>query len=108
MSQAALLKLLPKNINPAQVRAALTKVLMRQFAGEQNFNSGWLVIGLNGPQSSISEKNITNGNIYLCCSIFLALGLDRDEEFWRAPDAEWSSVKAWNGGHAQADQSINF
>lgn len=108
LSQAALLKLLPKNINPAQVRAALTKVLMRQFAGEQNFNSGWLVIGLNGPQSSISEKNITNGNIYLCCSIFLALGLDRDEEFWRAPDAEWSSVKAWNGGHAQADQSINF
>ena len=108
LSQAALLKLLPKNINPAQVRSALTKVLMRQFAGEQNFNSGWLVIGLNGPQSSISEKNITNGNIYLCCSIFLALGLDRDDEFWRAPDAEWSSVKAWNGGQAQADQSISF
>lgn len=108
LSQAALLKLLPKNINPAQVRSALTKVLMRQFAGEQNFNSEWLVIGLNGPQSSISEKNITNGNIYLCCSIFLALGLDMNDEFWKAPAAEWSSVKAWNGGQAQADQSISF
>lgn len=108
LSQAALLKLLPKNINPAQVRSALTKVLMRQFEGEQNFDSGWLVIGLNGSQTSISEKNITNGNIYLCCSIFLALGLDRDDEFWKAPAAEWSSVKAWNGGQAQSDQSISF
>ena len=108
LSQAALLKILPRNINPAQVRSALTKVLMRQFAGEQNFNSEWLVIGLNGPQSSISEKNITNGNIYLCCSIFLALGLETEDEFWNAPAAEWSSVKAWNGGQAQADQSIDF
>ena len=108
LSQAALLKILPRNINPAQVRSALTKVLMRQFAGEQNFNSEWLVIGLNGSQSSISEKNITNGNIYLCCSIFLALGLETEDEFWKAPAAEWSSVKAWNGGQAQADQSIDF
>ena len=108
LSQAALLKILPRNINPAQVRSALTKVLMRQFAGEQNFNSGWLVIGLNGPQSSISEKNITNGNIYLCCSIFLALGLETEDEFWKSPAAEWSSVRAWNGAQAQADQSINF
>ena len=108
LSQAALLKILPRNINPAQVRSALTKVLKRQFECNQNFNSGWLVIGLNGPQSSISEKNITNGNIYLCCSIFLALGLETEDEFWNAPAAEWSSVKAWNGGQAQADQSIDF
>ena len=108
LSQAALLKILPKNINPAQVRSALTKVLKRQFEGNQNFNSEWLVIGLNGPQSTISEKNITNGNIYLSCSIFLALGLENDDEFWNSPAAEWSSVKAWNGSQVQADQSINF
>ena len=108
LSQATLLKILPRNIDPAQVRSALTKVLMRQFGGNQNFNSGWLTIGLNGHQSSISEKNITNGNIYLCCSIFLPLGLDINDDFWISPAAEWSSVKAWNGSQIQPDQSIDF
>lgn len=108
LSQAALLNILPRNINPAQVRSALTKVLMRQFGGNQNFGSGWLIIGLNGPQDSIAEKNITNGNIYLCCAIFLALGLDANDKFWTLPAAEWSSVKAWSGKPVEADQVIDF
>ena len=108
LSQAALLKILPRNINPAQVRSALTKVLAKQFSGNQNFNNGWLVIGLNGSQKSISEKNITNGNIYLCCAIFLALGLDANDSFWTSPAAEWSSLKAWNGNQIEQDQIINF
>ena len=47
LSQAALLKILPRNISQAQVRCALTKVIQRQFEGNQNFNSeGWLICGL--------------------------------------------------------------
>lgn len=109
LSQAILFKILPRNINPAQVRSALTMVLRRQFRGTQNFNpDGWLLIGLNGSQLSISEENITNGSIYLCCSIFLALGLEMNDAFWSSPADEWTSVKAWNGSPSQPDQSIDF
>ncbi len=109
LSQAALLKILPRNINPAQVRSALTKVLRRQFQNKNNFNTdGWLIIGLNGSQIDISENNINTGSLYLCCAIFLALGLDSNDLFWTAPAAEWSSLKAWNGNQIQQDQSINF
>ena len=109
LSQAALLKILPRNINPAQVRSALTKVLRRQFQNKNNFNTdGWLIIGLNGSQIDISENDINTGSLYLCCAIFLALGLDSNDLFWTAPAAEWSSLKAWNGNQIQQDQSINF
>ena len=109
LSQAALLKILPRNINPAQVRSALTKVLRRQFQNKNNFNTdGWLIIGLNGSQIDISENDINTGSLYLCCAIFLALGLDSNDLFWTAPSAEWSSLKAWNGNQIQQDQSINF
>ena len=109
LSQAALLKILPRNINPAQVRSALASVLKKQFAGNQNFDAnGWLTIGLNGQQMDISEPDINTGGIYLCCSIFLALGLDGNDLFWTAPFEEWSSLKAWNGHQIPSDQSINF
>ena len=109
LSQAALLNILPRNINPAQVRSALTKVIVKQFQGTQNFNpEGWLVIGLNGPQIDISEKNINTGSLYLCCSVFLALGLDMNNPFWNTPSAEWTSLKAWNGHQVQRDQPIDF
>ena len=88
LSQAALLKILPRNISQAQVRCALTKVIQRQFEGNQNFNSeGWLICGLNGSQMEICEDN----NV-----------------FWESPSEEWSSQKAWNGHQIQPDQSINF
>ena len=109
LSQAALLKILPRNINPTQVRSALTKVLKRQFADNNNFDSaGWLIIGLKGSQIDISESDINTGSLYMCCSIFLALGLDVNDQFWTAPASEWSSVKAWNGHPIQSDQSIDF
>ena len=109
LSQAALLKILPRNINPAQVRSALTKVLRAQFGNKNNFNAdGWLIVGLNGSQTGIAEENINTGSLYLCCAIFLPLGLSYNDMFWTAPAAEWSSVKAWNGHQLQQDQSINF
>ena len=109
LSQAALLKILPRNIDPAQVRSALTKVLRAQFENKNNFNAdGWLVIGLNGSQIDISENNVNTGSLYACCAVFLPLGLGFNDSFWTAPFAEWSSLKAWNGHQIQKDQSINF
>ena len=109
LSQAALLKILPRNINPAQVRSALTKVLQRQFMNSANMTSdGWLIVGLNGSQMDISEKDINTGSLYMCCAVFLALGLNFNDPFWNSPSAQWSSVKAWSGNQIQQDQSINF
>ena len=109
LSQAALLKILPRNINPAQVRSALTKVLRAQFGNNNNFDdNGWLIIGLNGSQKDIGENNINTGSLYMCCTAFLPLGLDNNDIFWTAPFVEWSSLKAWNGHEIQKDQSINF
>ena len=109
LSQAALLKILPRNISPAQVRCALTEVLKRFFDGNQNFTSdGWLLMGLYGSQDEIAEKNVTTGSLYLCCAVFLPLGLDENDVFWNTPSADWTSKKAWNGNQIQPDQSINF
>lgn len=109
LAQASLLKALPRNINPAQVRSALTKILIKQFGDNHNFNSaGWLLVGLQGSQMDISESDINTGSLYLCCSVFLTLGLREDDVFWTSPFAEWSSLSAWNGHDIQKDQSINF
>jgi hypothetical protein len=109
LSQAALLKILPRNIKPAQVRSALTAVLKKQFSDNQNFTkNGWLVVGLNGPQLDISENDINTGSLYFCCSVFLALGLPYSDLFWTEPYAEWTSIQAWNGNEIQKDQSIDF
>ena len=109
LSQAALLKVLPRNISAAQVRCALTKVIKRQFGSNQNFNTeGWLICGFNGSQIEMCEDNINTGSLYACCAIFLPLGLSQNDYFWKAPFEEWSSLKAWNGHQIEADQTINF
>lgn len=109
LSQSALLRILPKNIEPAQVRSALTKVLRVQFNEDQNFdNDGWLSVGLNGNQLSISEPEINTGSLYLCSTIFLPLGLSFNDSFWSSPFVEWSTLKAWNGNPIEPDKSIDF
>ena len=109
LSQAALLKILPRNINPAQVRSALTAILKKQFGDNKNFSSnGWLLLGLNGSQTDISESDINTGSLYFCCTVFLPLGLDSSDVFWTSQSAEWTSVQAWNGHQIQKDQAIDF
>ena len=100
---------MPKNIAPAQVRTALTAVLKSHFAGNHNFDgNGWLTVGINGNQLDASEKNINSGSVYLCCEVFLPLGLSFNDPFWSDPFEEWSSLKAWNGHSIDVDQSIDF
>jgi hypothetical protein len=109
LSQVSLLKALPKNMAPAQVRAALTKVLRNLFEGNQNFiKDNWLALGLNGHQSDIAEADVNTGSLYLCCAVFLPLGLDSNDPFWNDESEEWTSLKAWNGRETGVDQSINF
>ena len=109
LSQAVLLKVLPKNISHAQVRCGLTAVLKKQFEGNQNFDdNGWLICGFNGSQLPICENNIDTGSLYLCCAIFLPLGLKEKDVFWNSHDEDWSSLKAWTGKALRIDQSIDF
>ena len=109
LSQVSLLKILPRNIQPAQVRSALTKVLRNLFDGHQNLSKeNWLILGLNGHQKDLAEKDVNTGSLYLCCAVFLALGLDANDPFWTDEPAEWTSVKAWRGHPTQKDQPINF
>lgn len=109
LSQAALMKILPRNINPAQVRSALTAVLKKQFDGNQNVASnGWLLVGLNGSQLEISENDINTGSVYFCCTIFLPLGLEAGDAFWTSESADWTSIQAWAGQPIPKDQTIDF
>lgn len=108
LSQAVLFRILPSMINPAQVRSALTQVLMNQFKENQNFSQEWLVIGVNGSQVNAAETHVTTGGLYSCCEVFLPLGLPPNDPFWTAPFEEWTTLKAWNGGQILRDQPIDF
>ena len=109
LAQVSLLKVLPRNIEPSQVRSALTKVLRKLFEGNQNFtNEHWLISGLNGHQVDIAENDFNTGTLYMCCSVFLPLGLDANDPFWSDEFSEWTSLKAWNGHVTETDKSIDF
>ena len=83
LSQMSLMKRLPEKLLGGQVRCALTAVLHRQFATPNNFDkNGWLKIGLSGNQINMSESYINTGSLYMCATIFLALGLPAEDSFW--------------------------
>jgi alpha-glucuronidase len=98
LSQAALTGLLPASVSKAQVRCALTAVIKRQMSVDRNFDAdGWLTLGFAGHQPALAERYISTGSLYLCSVAFVALGLPADDEFWSAPDAEWTGKKVWSG-----------
>ena len=66
LADAALLHLLPAEINPAQVRCALTAVMQRQFNQPHTFDTnGWLRVGYAGSQINMGEEYINTGSIYV-------------------------------------------
>jgi hypothetical protein len=98
LSQLALHHQLPDELPPAQVRSALTTVIINQFQAEGTFDkAGWLQIGFCGDQSEIGENYISTGSLYLCSVGLLHLGLAATDRFWTDPNMEWTSIKAWNG-----------
>ncbi|MCC9135605.1 DUF2264 domain-containing protein [Pontibacter silvestris] len=98
---------LPEELDPAQVRSALTAVIRKTLDAPSTFTKdGWLNIGLYGSQPGIAEFYITTGSLYLCSAIFLPLGLPESDEFWSAPPAAWTAVKVWSGQDLPADHAL--
>lgn len=106
LAQMALLNQLPEGVSPSQVRCALTAVLHRMMDAKGTFDAnGWLSIGFSGHQPSIGEDYISTGSTYLCSVGLLPLGLPASHPFWAAPDAPWTSVKAWSGVDLPPDKA---
>lgn len=108
LAHAALLGILPEGLPGAQVRSALSAVIRRQLATPGNFDrNGWLTVGFSGHQLHMSEPYINTGSEYLCCAVFLPLGLPAEDPFWSAPAAAWSQKKAWAGEDIGADHALH-
>jgi hypothetical protein len=105
----ALENTLPEDIAPAQVRCALTAVMKRMFIPETFTPEGWLTLGLVGNQQSAIADSYTNtGSLYLTSLVFLPLGLPTAHDFWNAPFAEWTQVKAWSGKPFKKDYAVDY
>ena len=108
LAQAALLHQLPATVSVAQVRCALTAVILRQFQSADNFDAnGWLRVGFTGDQLTMSEAYINTGSLYLCTAGFLPLGLPPTDAFWQEPYCEWTNAKAWSGKSVKADKALS-
>jgi hypothetical protein len=108
LSQVALMKALPKEMQPQQVRMALYSVISKQIAAKNTFDTnGWLRIGFYGHQPVVGEYYISTGSLYLCSTAFLVLGLPPSDPFWSEPDADWTQKKIWNGEAVPIDHAID-
>ena len=87
LAQVSLMKKLPKEIKPAQVRCALTKAMKRQLVKGTYDKDGWLTLGFCGHQPRLAEKYVSTGSLYMCTLVFLPLGLDAMDEFWSSGPA---------------------
>lgn len=107
LSQVSLMKALPGELTPAQVRSALYAVVKKQIEAPGTFDEkGWLKIGFYGHQPNIAEGYICTGSLYLCSEVFLVLGLDSQDPFWSAPSVDWTQKKLWSGASVPIDHAI--
>jgi len=106
LSQISLLKELPADISPGQVRSALSLVIYRLMTAPNTFDAGgWLRLGLSGHQPNIGEYYITTGSLYLCTVGLLPLGLPANDPFWTSAAQDWTSRKVWKGLDLPADHA---
>jgi len=107
LAQIALMKQLPGDISPAQVRSALSAVIYREIEAPGTFDDkGWLTIGVAGHQPNIGEGYISTGSLYLCTTGLISLGLPENDPFWTLPSAEWTAKKIWKGIDLAADHAL--
>ncbi|MCI8623831.1 MAG: DUF2264 domain-containing protein [Provencibacterium sp.] len=107
LSQAALEHILFPGLAPAQVRCALTAVIQRIMESSGVFDAqGWLRPGVYGYQPGLGEGYICTGSLYLCCAVFLALGLPPEDPFWKDENVRWTSQRVAAGEDLQCDHSI--
>ncbi|MFY9151630.1 MAG: DUF2264 domain-containing protein [Prolixibacteraceae bacterium] len=108
LAQMSLQQLLPEELNPAQVRSALSVVIQKMIEAPGVFDSnGWLQIGFYGHQPDIAESYISTGSLYLCSVGLLPLGLPASDPFWTGAHQDWTSRKIWSGQNFQADHAIH-
>ncbi len=108
LSQMSLLKRLPGEVKPAQIRCALTAVMKKQMTAPDTFDgNGWLRIGMYGSQLCAGESYICTGSLYLCSVALLPLGLPASDDFWNAPAEPWTQVKVWSGEEFPIDRSLH-
>jgi hypothetical protein len=107
LSQVSLMNQLPDELNPGQVRSALSAVIQRMIEAPGTFDSeGWLTIGFCGHQPAIGESYISTGSLYLCTTGMVALGLSANHQFWTSPAEDWTSKKAWSGVDLKNDHAL--
>lgn len=107
LSKIALMRQLPQDVLPQQVRCALHEVVKKQMEAPGTFDKdGWLQIGLYGHQPGVGEPYISTGSLYLCSEVFLILGLPSSDPFWQNADADWTAKKAWKGEPIPIDHAI--
>ena len=107
LAQMAWRRELPAEVQPAQVRGALTAVIRRMIEAPGTFDAaGWLRPGFCGYQPALAESYISTGSLYLCVTGLLPLGLPPADEFWSAPPARWTSQKLWAGENLPADHAL--
>ncbi len=98
LSMLAWQQKLPSELTEGQVRSALTAVMKRMYASDDNFNEkGFLTLGFTGQQTDIADVYTNNGSLYMTTLAFLPLGLPADHSFWTSPAEDWTSKKAWEG-----------
>ena len=98
---------LPDDLDPAQVRCALTAVLGRTLGAPGTYDgNGFLNPGLAGHQPSLLECYSSNGSAYQAATVFQVLGLSPSDPFWSNPDQPWTSVRAFRGDDIQADHAL--
>lgn len=109
LSDIAVRKKLPVSLPAAQVRSALTAVIKKTLESPSTYvHSEWLSIGLYGQQPSLADTYITTGSLYICATVFAALGLPETDEFWSAPAQPWTSVRAWSGQEVKIDHAMDL
>jgi len=106
LAEAAWQHELPKAMQPAAVRSALTAVIRRTMAAPGTFDAeGWLQVGAVGHQPAIREGYISTGSLYLCLCGTLQLGLPANDPFWTEPAEPWTQKRIWAGENVPADHA---
>jgi hypothetical protein len=107
LGQLALMRQLPTELKPSQVRYAMTAVIRRMIEAPGTFDKdGWLTIGFCGHQPSLGERYISTGSLYLCSVGLLPLGLPAADDFWSGRQLEWTAKRIWSGQDMPADHAL--
>ena len=109
LAAVSLMEKLPKHIDPAQVRGALTMVCYNMFTKINSFDEGdWLALGFCGLQPEVADYYTNTGSLYMATLSFLPLGLAPENPFWTNAAVDWTAKAAWSGKHFHKDYHVSY